>query len=472
MKDRACTMLAGVVVVIGCQAAAQLWPSPPGPADATFLPETMLLLAAMSFVFGLTIGYIAWDAGEWAPTLLALGCLSMASGAVMRFVFSPDGLGLEPSAGAGFAPLLGMLLGGGWFFAAVQTWWPATGLRNRRRVVATRALLVTGASAAVLSCYLFAEFPALLPSAGLTTVLAGLAAPGYIMAGVRFLAVWRFLRLPSQFMTAIGSFVFGGVVVMLAAGGIPGVAPYQLEIAVIASAALPVTGFIIEHVRRPGLRAMVFGLFFPGAVASMRRGYPRAMTLLLERIAAYDSSLRGHVDRVADLSARLALDLRLSPQDVREVMVASQLHDIGKLLVPRDLLLKPGKLTDEQRAIIQRHSVSGAQIVARIPEVALAVRGVREHHEHWDGTGYPGHKLADEIALSARIIAVADVYDALRSQRSYKREWSVAEAVAEIERGAGTHFEPRVVQALVRLIASGAESPLSAPDETLSQPAA
>jgi HD-GYP domain-containing protein (c-di-GMP phosphodiesterase class II) len=153
-------------------------------------------------------------------------------------------------------------------------------------------------------------------------------------------------------------------------------------------------------------------------------------------------------------------------------MVASQLHDIGKLLVPRDLLLKPGKLTDEQRAIIQRHSVSGAQIVARIPEVALAVRGVREHHEHWDGTGYPGHKLADEIALSARIIAVADVYDALRSQRSYKREWSVAEAVAEIERGAGTHFEPRVVQALVRLVASGAESPLSAPDETLSQPAA
>ena len=426
--------------------------------DTILLPEMMLVLAIISLVFGLIIGYIAWDAREWAPTLLALGCLSMATGALMRFVSAAEGLGLQPSAGAGFAPLLGMLLGGGWFFAAVQTLWPATGQRDVRQTVATRTLLVTGVIGAALGCYLFAAFPEIVPSEDLSRVLAGLAALGYIFAGLRFLAVWKFLRLPSQYATMAGSFAFAGVVVVLASGGIPGVAPYQPEALVIASAALPGSGFIIEHRRRPGLRTMVFGLFFPGAVASMRRGYPKVMTGLLERTAAYDSSLRGHVDRVADLSVRVALHLKLSPEDVREVMVASQLHDIGKLLVPRDLLLTPGKLTEEQRAIIERHSAAGAQIVARIPEVALAVRGVREHHERWDGGGYPDHKRQDEIALSARIVAVADVYDALRSERAYKRAWSVAEAVSEIERGSGSHFEPRVVQALACLVTNGAGS--------------
>ncbi len=463
MRAQLRTLLLYSSLAVGCQLAALLWWAPRDPIDTAILSETALAAAVVSLILGLAVGYIAWDAREWSSTLFALGCLSIAAGAVMGFVCSGDGLGLEPSAGAGFAPVLGMLVGSGWFFLAVQTWWSATRLRDVRQTVATRTLLVSGTIGAALGCYLCAAFPDLVPAEQLTRAFAGIAAAAYIIAGARFLAVWHFLRLPSQYVMTVGSFLLAGAVIVLAGGGIPGLPPYQLAALVIVVTALPGAGVIIEQRARPGLRSMVFGLFVPAAVASMQRGQPKVITGLLERAAAYDNSLRDHIERVADLSLRIALHLKLSPDQVREVVLASQLHDIGKLLVPRDLLLKSGKLAPEERIVLERHSTCGAQIVARIPEIAVAARGVQEHHERWDGSGFPDQKREDEIAVSACIVAVADVYDALRSERAYKREWGVVEAVSEIERGSGKQFEPRVVQALVRLAANGAtgQAPLA-----------
>ena len=444
------------IVALGCQLAALSLPSPSGPADRTLVAEMTLVTAIVSVTFGLIIGYIAWDAREWAPTLLALGCLSMASGAVVRFITADPGLGLEPSVGAGFAPVLGMLLGGVWFALAVQTWWPASGVRDAKQTVAARTVLVAGVLGVAGACYACAAFPALVPGEQASRVAAGLAAAGYIFAAVRFFAVWRFLRLPSQFATMLGALSFAPLVMVLAAGGVPHIAPYQLESLIIFAAALPAGGFLLEQARRPGLRTMVFGLFVPGAVLSMRRGYPKVMTGLVERIASYDQNLRGHVDRVADLSTRIATQLKVDGGCAREVMLAGQLHDIGKLFVPRGLLQKQGRLSELEMTSVRTHAASGAQLVARIPEIAVVARGVGEHHERWDGAGYPRGLKGVEITEAARIVAVADVYDALRSARSYKSVWGVAEAVSEIERGSGTQFEPRVVQALVRLVADGA----------------
>ncbi len=312
--------------------------------------------------------------------------------------------------------------------------------------------MLAGVAIAVAGSLTVVAFPAVVPNATVLRLLAGVAALGYVVAALRFVAVWRFLRLPSQLSMFAGSFLFAPAVIALAAGGAPGVRPWQLELMLLASAALPVSGFIIEQRARPGLRTMVFGLFLPGALAEMRRGYPREMVMLVERIGAYDGPLLGHVDRVADLSTRIAVRLGFDAAAVREVMLASQLHDVGKLFVPRAILDKPGKLDADEWRIVRGHALEGAKMIARVPELATAARAVGEHHERWAGGGYPSGARGEATTPAARIIAAADVFDALTRARAYKDAWPVSDALAELERGKGGDFEPRVVDALRALV--------------------
>jgi HD-GYP domain-containing protein (c-di-GMP phosphodiesterase class II) len=315
--------------------------------------------------------------------------------------------------------------------------------------------MLWGLAAIIVACVALAAFPDATPSPHATRLLAGLAAPGYIFASCRFFAVWRLLRLPSQLAMAIGSFLFAPTSMIVAAGGIWGQAAWQVELLTLCVAALPVVAFVIEHLARPGLRTITYGLPFPDAIASMRRGSARPLAVLAEKIGAYDGALIGHIDRVADLSTRLALSLGFDASATREVLLVSQLHDIGKLFVPRTILMKPARLDGREETLMRLHPALGAELIARIPEVAVAARGVGEHEEHWGGAGYPRRLQGAAISPAARIIAVADAYDALRSARAYKREAAVAEALSQIERAAGTQFEPRVVHALVRLVSGG-----------------
>jgi putative two-component system response regulator len=131
------------------------------------------------------------------------------------------------------------------------------------------------------------------------------------------------------------------------------------------------------------------------------------------------------------------------------------LHDIGKVGIPDLILRKPGRLTPEEFAIIQQHSLIGDAILKRSPAMALARLVARSHHEHWDGTGYPDGLVADGIPLVARLVAVVDVFDALMSTRPYKGPWQLEAAISEIERGQGTHFDPGVVKAFLSLYRQG-----------------
>ena len=452
MRHRVLSLRWLALPIVGA-ALALVAAAPSGVPDTSYLVPLTFGVAVAASVFGTVVGVIAWRSGQWAPSMLALGCISMAVGGVARFVCADAGLGLSPAA-TGLMPLIGMLLGGAWFFLCVQAWWPSG---NGRRKYA-HLTMILGIALAVVSVALLAIVPSLAPAPVVVRTLAGLAAAGYVVAGWRLLSVWRFLRLPSQFTTLCGAFLFAPSVVVLAAGGVPGVRPWQLELFMLAAAAMPVSGFIIEQRLRPGLLTMVHGLFFPGALASMRRGYPAAMVALVERIGAYDGPLLGHVDRVADLSTRIAVDLGFDARAVRQVMLASQLHDIGKLFVPRTILDKPGALDDREWAIVRAHSAKGMALLARTPGLAEAARAVGQHHERWDGGGYPDGIAGEAISPAARIIAGADVFDALSSRRSYKAAWSEEDALQEIERGRGTNFDPHIVDALARLIRSSTKA--------------
>ena len=182
--------------------------------------------------------------------------------------------------------------------------------------------------------------------------------------------------------------------------------------------------------------------------------YRDAMERLAVSAELREDTLGRHAYRVGRLTGLLANSLGYGNKYMLEIELAARLHDIGKLGIPDGLLMKPGKLTDAEFSVMQRHTTVGAQILKQCthPAFRLAEVIALNHHEKWDGTGYPKGLKGDEIPEVARIAALADVYDALTHVRSYKHAWTHAEAVVEIERTSGTHFEPRMVTAFVALV--------------------
>jgi putative nucleotidyltransferase with HDIG domain len=160
-----------------------------------------------------------------------------------------------------------------------------------------------------------------------------------------------------------------------------------------------------------------------------------------------------HTERVGRIAALLAERLGLEPDLVERLRLAAPLHDIGKLAVSDAILLKPGRLTADERWMMQTHAAAGAAILAdsRSPVLQLAEEIALTHHERWDGLGYPRKLVGDEIPLPGRITAIADVFDALTHARPYKPAWSIDEAVREILARTGTQFDPTVVDAFAKL---------------------
>jgi len=177
-----------------------------------------------------------------------------------------------------------------------------------------------------------------------------------------------------------------------------------------------------------------------------------------------DVYLHGHQERTSLWAAALAEEMGLPPERVRNIRIASLLHDIGKVSVSERLLNKPGKLTDEEFAKVKQHAPLGAEIIVSEAETLQNLAPiVRHHHEHFGGKGYPDGLTGEEIPLEARILAVADVFDAMTHERAYRKALSREEAIAELEGGAGTHFDPAVVKAFLALARRRDEEPAAPP---------
>jgi HD-GYP domain-containing protein (c-di-GMP phosphodiesterase class II) len=176
---------------------------------------------------------------------------------------------------------------------------------------------------------------------------------------------------------------------------------------------------------------------------------------LLELVAAlsrHDRITRGHSERVRAYAQMIGEEMGLSGDDLDRLRWAGLIHDIGKLRIDGEILNKPGRLTDEEFAIIKTHPALGAELAAPLADwLGESVLAVAQHHEKWDGTGYPNGISGHAISLPARIVAVADVFDVITSVRSYQQPRSAHEARAELARCAGTHFDPAVVRSFLNL---------------------
>jgi putative nucleotidyltransferase with HDIG domain len=174
-------------------------------------------------------------------------------------------------------------------------------------------------------------------------------------------------------------------------------------------------------------------------------------------IDARDGYTHRHSERVAALTSQLSKELGLSDAERETAELSALLHDVGKIAVPDSILNKPGKLTPEEFAEMQKHPVHGARILGNIQSatVKAVLPGVQYHHEKWDGTGYPEGLKAEAIPFLGRLLGVADFYDALTSTRSYRGAMSAEDAMALIVKGSGTHFDPLVAGALIRIFDRG-----------------
>lgn len=227
---------------------------------------------------------------------------------------------------------------------------------------------------------------------------------------------------------------------------------------------------IADHLA-PAINVALLRDELEASYAQLERESRESLARLADAAEARDPHTGGHLRRIRHYSIALALELGLSESDAAAIGAASAIHDLGKLRLPDSILLKPGGLEPDDWDLMREHPLHGERLIGMSPKFALERAVSRWHHERWDGTGYPDGLRGEEIPVAARVVAVADAFDALTTQRPYKHAWPLHEAVAEVRRMSGRMFCPAVVAALESLWQSGrlADIYVAGAPETLDQ---
>jgi putative nucleotidyltransferase with HDIG domain len=211
-------------------------------------------------------------------------------------------------------------------------------------------------------------------------------------------------------------------------------------------------------------------LIAKGEVKGVLEFFHRSQRTNVDLVLAYDTTIEGwsraldlrdketegHTQRVTEMTQQLARHMGISEAELVHIRRGALLHDIGKMGIPDNILLKPGQLTPEEWEIMRRHPVYAHELLWPITYLRPALDIPYCHHEKWDGSGYPQGLKGDQIPLSARLFAVIDVWDALRSDRPYRPAWPEEKILDHIREGTGSHFDPRAVAAFIKMVRAGA----------------
>jgi len=186
--------------------------------------------------------------------------------------------------------------------------------------------------------------------------------------------------------------------------------------------------------------------------AELRKNYDLTLGAWAKVLEYRDKETEGHSRRLVELSARLAQALALSTEEIAQLRRGALLHDIGKLAIPDEILLKPGALNDAERKMMEQHPAYAKQMLAQVDFLGPCVEVAYSHHERWDGLGYPQGLKGEEIPLSARIFAVVDQWDALTSDRPYRKAWTRENVIAYLRENAGKIYDPEIVNVFLTII--------------------
>jgi HD-GYP domain-containing protein (c-di-GMP phosphodiesterase class II) len=425
------------------------WDSSFGTMDFHFYAVTAVTLAAFAacvFVMGLTRSL-----RETRLLFLGLGFLSIAGIFAVHGLGTPGHFHERAYSELSISSWLSVIAGAVFIFLS-----SARLPEGVEGFVKRYGSVILGATAATLGLYIGLSFAAegwtsFIPyedrnlQLGFTAVTLTLLG----VSGLRYLQAFMFARLPSQWAMFCLVVLLMEVQLSLTFGRYWQISWWMYH--GLYGLAFPILfGSWVVEIRRSGsLRALADSLSMRDAVAELNRGYSRPIADLVEAIEWKDLYTHGHVRRVASFAVMIGKELGLSTLELRNLALGAQMHDVGKISVPDSILSKPAKLTDEEFEEIKQHANRGFQIAQNVKALGPAAEAIRLHHERWDGTGYPEGLAGEAIPLHARIVAVADAYDAMTSGRIYQPAVSNDAAFEELRRCKGTHFDPRCVEAFI-----------------------
>ena len=406
------------------------------------------IMAAIAFVFiiGMTQSF-----RETRLLFLGLGFLSIAS------IFAVHGLGTpghfhdEAYAELSISSWLSVIVGSVFIFLSVA---PLPG--KAEAFVGRYGTYILGATATLMGVYIGLSFAAenwlsFVPYEDRNWQLVGMAVTLCLLgfSAVRYFQAFMFARLLSQWAMFCLVVLLMEVQLSMTFGKF-----WQYSWWIyhgLYGVAFPILfgAWFVEIKRAGTIRALAEALSMRDAVAQLSRGYSKPITDLVEAIEWKDRYTHGHVRRVASYAVMTGKEMGLSSAELRNLALGAQLHDVGKISVPDSILGKPARLTLGEFEVIKQHVDRGYEIAKSVKALKGAVDGIHLHHERWDGTGYPLGLAGEAIPLQARIVAVADAYDAMTSGRVYQPAVTDDVALAELQLCAGSHFDPKCVGAFV-----------------------
>lgn len=402
------------------------------------------IAACALFVALATASYAVRD-GRAAPVLIALGCVAVGFMMLGHGLATPGILGRPMNQWVGRLPVLALATFAGCLAAATR---PDGGIsrlvaRSPRVALWFPMVSIALASAAIAIDPTVLWGMALVP--GEEQIRTGLL----VVSGITLLIVgavhwrrWQMGRDRIELALVIASWLTMSALLSLAYGTFWRLSWWDYHIYLLSGFAAAAWAVVAGYRGSRTLAGAVGGITMSDPMEQVAHAQPDALHALIGAVEAKDPYTHGHSARVADLSTRIGLRLALEPDVVRGLHQGAYLHDVGKISIPDQILNKPGDLDPEEWEQIQRHPEVGWDLVSRADSLHGALSAIRHHHERWDGSGYPDRLGGVDIPLSGRIVAVADVWDALTSDRAYRPAWDLDRAVSHVAAASGTLFDP------------------------------
>ncbi|MDG0811470.1 HD-GYP domain-containing protein [Cohnella rhizosphaerae] len=271
-----------------------------------------------------------------------------------------------------------------------------------------------------------------------------------IVTGYRYYRSYLYSRFPLELAIVYAAAWLIAAQLIMTQGDVWRGSWWLYHFLLLAAMLVVLAGLYRQYASKRSLAGAIKGLFTTDPVERITNALQPSVRALMLATESKDPYTAGHNFRVTLYALKIAEQLQLGPEQLRALVGGTIVHDVGKIETPDAVLNKPGRLTSEERAIIEEHPVRGYEMCRNLGFMEDELGIIRSHHEKWNGEGYPDRLAGEEIPRMARIVAVADVYDALTSNRAYRRAMSHDDAMAILNASKGTHFEPACVEAWER----------------------
>ena len=420
--------------------------------SARFHVVVVSAIAGCALLVALATAFAASDDGRPTPILLALGCVCVGVLMLAHGLTTPGILGrpmnlwvgrLGTLALAGFAACLGAAT---WDDGPVAR---AVARAPRAALVVPIVLLGIGAATIVASPTALSGTRPLPAEDRVRSLIQGASIVVLLLTGGAHWRRWRLGRDRIELSLVLASWLAMSAILSLGFGELWRLSWWDYHLYLLAGFAASSWAVVTEFRRSRSLHDALAGITVRDPLEQVSRGHPEALDALIGAVEAKDPYTHGHSRRVAELSTRMGLRLGLEPEALRALHQGAFLHDVGKIGVPDHVLNKPGELTKDEWAWIERHPTTGWDLASRARSLRDSLSAIRHHHERWDGSGYPDGLAGQGIPISGRIVAVADVWDALTSERAYRPAWALDRALSHIAAARAVLFDPACVEAFL-----------------------